>query len=389
MTDRSQTNSVLEDSEEHLRSILDTAIDGIILINDRGIVEAFSQSAERIFGYSADEVIGRNVSMLMPDPYKSAHDQFMANYHETGQRKIIGIGRVVVGRRKDGTTFPMELAVGETPTVHGRRYTGFVRDITQRQEDRQRVQELQNELAHTSRLNAMGEMASSMAHELNQPLTAISNYVQACRRLIEAAPEGTERLPDLLGKIFDQARRASEIITRLRKFISKGELVIQEVDLNEAVEEAVGLALIGTAEVNVSIDMELAPDLPSLQVDRIQIQQVVLNLVRNAVEAMEGADIRRLTITTDRRDDDGNGTGECLLVEIADTGPGFPAEFRGQMFRPFHTTKETGMGLGLSICKTLVEAHGGALAMPEVEAGGLVRFCLPLSRSDDGPGKAP
>src|SRR5215475_6848223 len=166
-----------------LRSILDTVPDAMVVIDELGIVQFFSSAAERLFGYAADEVHGRNVKMLMPSIYGDQHDLYLARYRATGERRIIGIGRVVVGQRKVGSTFPMELSVGEMKTGQQRFFTGYIRDLTERQQTEARLQELQAELVHVSRLTAMGEMASALAHELNQPLSAIANYMKGSRRL--------------------------------------------------------------------------------------------------------------------------------------------------------------------------------------------------------------
>src|SRR6185312_16235536 len=214
----------LQEREARLRSILETAPDAIIVIDERGLMESYSQAAERLFGYPADEAIGQNVSILMPAPYQERHDSYLKRYLETGERRIIGIGRVVVGRRKDGSTFPMELAVGEA-RVSGRRvFTGFIRDLTERQLAENRMQELQSELLHVSRLSDVGQMASALAHELNQPLAAIVNYVQAMRRLLQASNLALPpRVIETMDKTVAQAARAGEIIQHLRSFIRKGE----------------------------------------------------------------------------------------------------------------------------------------------------------------------
>src|SRR5215475_4407405 len=226
----------LQEREARLRSILETAQDAIIVIDERGIMESYSPAAERLFGYSAEQALGRNVSMLMPSPYRERHDSYLEHYLKTGERRIIGIGRVVVGRRQDGSTFPMELAVGEA-RVNGRRvFTGFIRDLTERQLAENRMQELQSELLHVSRLSDVGQMASALAHELNQPLAAIVNYVQATRRMLQASATPTApRILATMDKTVAQAARAVEIIQHLRSFIRKGESERHTEDLNKVV----------------------------------------------------------------------------------------------------------------------------------------------------------
>lgn len=364
----------LSDSEAKLHSIIETVPDALILIDEHGLIQSFSPAAERLFGYTAAEVHGRNVSMLMPSPYREQHDNYLAHYLRTGERRIIGIGRVVVGQRADGSTFPMELAVGEVKLREGRLFTGFVRDITERQTTRERLQELHSELVRASRLSAMGQMASALAHELNQPLTAVINYVQACRRLLTAAgAPASERLYDAMDKAVAQASRAGEIIHRLRQFIQKGETERQLESINKVVEEASALALVGARESGILVRMELGSDLPHVLVDRIQIQQVVLNLVRNGMEALAGCPRRELTIRTAKPD------GEAVEVAISDSGPGFSKDVANQLFQPFVTTKPKGMGLGLSISRSIVEAHGGRLhAVPNPGSGVTFHFSLPI-----------
>ena len=372
-----------KDREARLRSILETVPDAVITIDERGVIESFSPAAERLFGFSAGEVVGRNVNILMPSPYQERHDGYIARYLATGERRIIGIGRVVLGKRKDESTFPMELAVGETIIAGKRLFTGFLRDITERQQNRKRLQELQAELTHVCRLSAVGQMGSALAHELNQPLTAIVNYMQACRRLLRtqlgAVPP---RVDEAMEKAAAQATRAGEIIRRLRQFVEKGDSERRSEDLNNVVEEASALALVGAKEHGVRVMLELAPDLPPIALDRVQIQQVVLNLVRNAVEAMSASEEPSLTIRTRR--DAGRGPGGLAEVTISDTGSGLAQAVRDQLFHPFVTTKAGGMGVGLSICRSIVEAHGGRIwAEPNAKGGTSFTFTLPVTIGDE------
>jgi len=207
-----------------LRSILDTIPDAMVVIDERGIVQSLSATAERMFGFTADEVCGRNVSMLMPSPHRENHDDYLARYLRTGERRIIGLGRVVAGQRKDGTTFPMELEVGEVRGRGHRLFTGFVRDLSERQHTERRLQELQPELSHVSRLTEMGQMVSALANEVNQPLTAATNYVEAARLMLAGGGDvAFDRLTRVVGNVAAQITRATQIIQRLREFIKKGE----------------------------------------------------------------------------------------------------------------------------------------------------------------------
>jgi len=368
----------LEEREAHLRSILDTVPDAMVVIDEAGIIQSFSATAERLFGWTEQEVTGRNVSELMPEPYRSAHDGYLERYLRTGERRIIGIGRVVVGERRDGSTFPMELSVGE---MHGgvhKSFTGFVRDLTDRETTERRLQDLQSELVHVSRLTAMGEMASALAHELNQPLSAIANYMKGSERLLEADPPDREKIRRALSSATDQALRAGEIIRRLRNFVAKGEADRQIENLSKLLEEAGALAMIGAKERGVRLRFDIHRDLNLVLADKVQVQQVVLNLMRNAIDAMEGAPRRELTVSARPAPD------EMAEISVADTGSGIAPEVAERLFQPFVSSKAQGMGVGLSISRTIVEAHGGRIWVESNPGGGTVfRFTLRTVREEE------
>jgi two-component system sensor kinase FixL len=367
----------LREREAHLQSILDTAPEAVVVIDERGLMQSFSAAAERLFGWAPPEVIGRNVNMLMPSPYREAHDAYLGRYRRTGERRIIGIGRVVVGLRRDGSTFPMELSVGEIKVASQRFFTGFVRDLTERQQTEARLQELQSELVHVSRLTAMGEMASALAHELNQPLSAIANYLRGSRRLLEKGdPADLPRLAEALDKAADQALRAGDVIRRLRDFIGRGETERRIESVSKLIEEASALALVGVKQLGVRVTMQFDPSADLVLADRVQIQQVVINLLRNAVDAMRGAELADLKVRAAAR---GDG---FTVVSVSDTGSGLSEEVKSRLFEPFMTTKKEGMGVGLSICRTIVEAHGGSIwASNNQGPGATFAFTLPLAEA--------
>jgi two-component system, LuxR family, sensor kinase FixL len=353
--------------EAHLTSILDTVPDAMIVIDERGIIQSFSSAAERLFGYAAREIVDTNIKRLMPSPYRENHDGYLERYLRTGERRIIGIGRVVVGERKDGSTFPMELAVGEMRSSNQRFFTGFIRDLTERQQTEARLQELQSELVHISRLTAMGEMASALAHELNQPLSAIANYMKGSRRLLEnSTDERSGLLRDAMDKAAEQALRAGQIIRRLRDFVARGESERRVESVKKLVEEASALALVGAKDQGVRVRFQFDPKADLVLADKVQIQQVLLNLLRNAVEAMESSQKRELVISTE------SGNDDMVTISVADTGSGIAPEIMSQLFQPFVTNKRDGMGVGLSISRTIVEAHGGKIGVEPNPGGGTI-----------------
>jgi two-component system sensor kinase FixL len=358
--------------EAHLKSILDTVLDAMIVIDERGVMQSFSSAAERLFGYAGCEVLGKNVKMLMPSPYRENHDSYLQRYLQTGERRIIGIGRVVVGERRDGSTFPMELAVGEMRSSNQRFFTGFIRDLTESQETEARLQELQAEIVHISRLTAMGEMASALAHELNQPLSAIANYMKGMRRLLEGdSNEHSAMLREAMDKAAEQSLRAGQIIHRLRDFLRRGDSERRVESVKKLVEEASALALVGAKDRGVRVRFHFDPAIDLVLVDKVQIQQVLLNLIRNAIEAMESCDKRELNVSA------GPAGDGMVAISVADTGTGIAPDIAAQLFQPFVTSKRHGTGVGLSISRTIVEAHGGEIdAEPNPTGGTIFRFTL-------------
>ncbi len=510
ISDQVATETALRNNRSLLQMIIAASPDGIITIDKRGRIESFNETAERLFGYAAHEVIGRNVSCLMPEPYASEHDGYVARYLGTGERRIIGIGREVSAKRKDGTVFPIELAVGEVEFDEKKRFTGFIRDISRRraaergqaESDRrlaealdglplgvilcnpagrvthinremrrfmavlgddlrpgamyedlvrrmvetegirldgakkkrwlderlaqvhapertraefeyadgswvlameqktsngeivalriditqqkvaeaalraslEKQRELQSEFHHVSRLSAMGEMAATLAHELNQPLTAVINYVQACRRLLQssASLEGS-RVPELMTKAVDQAHRAGEIIRHLRGFVTRGDAVRAPADINGVVGEACDLALVGAKAEGVDVTLDLADDLPLAVMDRVQIQQVIVNLVRNGIDALQDCERRAMDIRTFLADP------AHVAISVSDNGPGIDPAIAAKLFEPFNTSKKEGMGIGLSVCRSIVQEHGGTIeATPNPGGGVIFTVTLPL-----------
>ena len=476
---------------DRLDALLDAAVDAIVLIDPQGRVTRFNRAAERLFGYAADEVLGHNVHMLMPHPYRREHDGYLGRYLGTGERRIIGIGREVIAARRDGSTFPIDLSVGEFRSGSEHGFVGILRDVSDRHrqndqlrqtaeelrllfehaptpiavsdpqghiqtanaaclallgydvatigtlrmsdlvaaedrpavladfeqlrngaETRQRelrvlhrsgqglpvllysacardrelrpivyiaemidrsalhaatreAEDLRERLAHAGRLGMLGEMVSGIAHEVNQPLTAINNYASACRRMLASGQTTSDELIEVLEKIGRQAERAGQVIRGLRAMVRRRDSERLLLSLNPLVDEVSRLAEIDLRNTAQKLVLDLAPDLPRFLGDGVQIQQVAMNLIRNALEAMresgQGEEVRVRT---------GLAPDGTLLLQVSDQGPGMPEEIEERLFDPFVTTKVQGMGLGLSISKSIVQAHGGELIYRRTETGG-------------------
>ena len=376
--EQTATQNTLNERDSHLRSIVDTVLDAMVVIDNAGIMQSFNDSAVRQFGYSPEEAIGQNVSMLMPAPYREQHDGYVDRYLSTGEKRIIGIDRVVTGRRKDGSTFPMKLAVGEMRRGDAIFFTGFIRDLTEREESAAMLDQARSELARLARLNELGEMASTLAHELNQPLSAIANYAQGSRRMLDRLEgEVPPALRNALDETAKQALRAGDIIRHLREFVTRGDTDKAPEDIRHLIEEAGALALVGSRERGIKSVFEFSDADGRVLADRVQIQQVLTNLMRNAMEAMKDSERKELTVRTRTTADD------RLEVAVEDTGPGISEDIAPNLFQPFVTSKANGMGIGLSISRRIIESHGGELTADRNPAGGATfAFSLPLLPED-------
>lgn len=362
----------------HLASILASVPDGMVVTDESGKIMAFSRAAEALFGFKPEEVIGKPVNMLMAGRDRINHDSYIGNYLRTGERQIIGKGRVVIAARADGTLFPIDLKIGEARIGERYLFTAFIRDLTEQQRSEMRMQEMQSELVHFSRLSAVGTMASALAHELNQPLTAVANYLEASRDLLDSPdPETREILQEALTEAARQAVRAGEIVRKLRSYVSRGEVDARPLSLEPLLADAIALSKLSRELADIPVKLDLDPDADHVMGDPIQIQQVVINLIRNAMDALAETPDARITVLVEPAEEAG-----FVAVEVCDNGPGLSAELRENIFKPFATTKSQGMGLGLSICQTIVEAHGGTIrAISPPGGGSCFRFTL---RKDAG-----
>ncbi|MBU6297884.1 MAG: PAS domain S-box protein [Alphaproteobacteria bacterium] len=483
------------------QTLIATAVDGIMVIDELGIVQVYNKACERLFQYRADEVIGQNVKMLMPAPYREQHDGYLEHYRTSGEARIIGVGREARGQRKDGSEFPLYLSVGQGALDGKRIFVGVVhdltqlkseaaareqernflasivessndaiisktldgtitswnaaaeyifgytakemigqpistlfppdmideetfilaklakgesiehyetvrrrkggahidisltvsplydaggkiigasktaRDITERKTAEARLQMLQNELTHVARLTEMGQFSAALAHELNQPLTAMLNYVNVAKRLLVSQnPDAPAKTYETIAKAGQQAQRAGQIIRRMRDFVEKRDSKRTIEDINKIAADAIALGLVGAKIANIKMHTTFADRAPAVLVDKVQIQQVLVNLLRNAAEAMAESPKRELTVTTRNIDD------TAVEVAVADTGPGIPEDLAKRLFEPFVTTKAGGMGIGLAISQSIVEAHGGQLRMaPNKNGGAIFHFRLPAA----------
>lgn len=383
MTKRSKKSASLRDAnlEQRLRyseaefdALFDAAVDAVIEIDARGLIQRFNHAAEKIFGYEAGEVFGQNVNILMPEPYHSEHDHYIRQYQHTGKARIIGIGREVKGRHKDGSIFPIELSVGEVKISGQPVYLGLIRDISERKQAESDAQEMRERLAHVSRAGVLGEMASGLAHELNQPLTAIASYARATLRMVRSdnpAVKDEVQLEETLEKIAAQAERAGEIIRRLRSLIKRGEPQHKQTNVKQLIDDLLKIAELDLHDCGFQLDLNLAPDLPLISVDTVQIQQVLLNLIRNAMEAMREVKVGETIKISARL------KGQLLEISVSDQGPGIADGNAEKLFEPFFTTKREGLGMGLALCRTIMQSHGGDLTGQNNRYGG-ARFTMTL-----------
>jgi len=370
----------LRESEARLDAVLKAAVDAIVMIDERGRIELFSSAAERLFGWDARDVLGENVDVLMPEPFRSEHDRYLEHYLETGSPRIIGIGRQVVARRRDGSEFPVELSVGEIASFgEVRRFVGLIRDVTGRVRAEEEARVHRERLAHVTRLSTLGEMAAGIAHEVSQPLTAIASYAQALARRMRRDPAaGRDRL-ETVERIAEQALRAGEVLRRLRDFARKDDRRHTRCEPARLVRDALRLAEVDARHHQARLETDLPADLPAVAADGIQLQQVLLNLVRNGLEAMESEPPgeRLLTVRARRVD------GDRVEVAVEDRGVGPGADAEDQLFHPFFTTKREGLGMGLTISQSIVTAHGGTMGWARNPGGGSTfRFTLPALGED-------
>lgn len=358
--------------------ILDAVVDAIVTIDDRGIIQSVNAATARMFGYSDDEMLGQPLEMLMPEPYRTHHQRYVSRFLQSGVGNIIGIGRELQAVNKQGDTFPIYLAVSEICSEQGTYFAGIIRDLTAQKSDQQALIEQRERLARVGRLSTMGEMTASIAHEINQPLTAIAAYAQACTNLLDV-PNLDERklarIREAMHKLNTQSLRAGDIIERIQRFVRHEGSEKKLVDVNDLIRDLNHLASADAHSHSVELIFELQENLPAVYCDPVQIQQVALNLIRNAIDAMieiECCHGRRIVLRTVRNH-------HRIEVSVEDLGTGVSEEQTALIFSPFHTTKTEGMGMGLSICKSIMQEHGGSLEFyNNPDKGCTFYFTLPI-----------
>ena len=364
----------LADREAQLKAILDAAVDAIIVTDERGVIESANAVTREIFGYEPDDLIGRNVNVLMPEPHRSGHHAYIDRYLQTGEPHIIGIGREAEDLHKSGQRFPIDLSVTEYIVGGHRRFAGVIRDISDRRRAEDEARRRREELAHAARLSTLGELSSGIAHEINQPLTAIVSFAEACLRMLRSGNPDPAKLEGALEQIAVQGERAGEITRHLRRLARKGEREHESIDINRVILGLIELVRNELEMNRIVLHFELDESLPPIRCNRIQIEQVVLNLVRNAMDAMERFRTREHALAIRTRND----ADREILLEVEDTGDGFSEANAEQLFKPFFTTKPDGLGLGLSISRTIVQDHGGRMWASHGAAGAVLHVALPL-----------
>ena len=368
----------VSESGERLRAILHAAVDAIVTIEESGAIESINPAAERAFGYARDELIGRNVSVLMPSPYREEHDRYIAHYLRTGKARIIGIGREIEAQRKNGSVFPADIAVSEVRLPGRRLFTGIIRDLTERRAMEERARLRLEDAAHTARVLELGEMCSGIVHEMNQPLAAIVSFAEGCLRMVRGGGAEPALIEDTLGRVAEQGIRAGEILSGLRDLVRKDESRIEAFHLDATIEETLLLVDHERRRRGIRVEVDREHELPAVSADRVQIEQILLNLLRNAFHAVEGAERRQVRMRVTRAESD----RVRLIVE--DSGPGLTPELCERVFEPFYTTRPSGLGIGLAISRSLAERHGGRLWAESGDGRG-ARFGLELPCAAQDP----
>ncbi len=360
--------------ERRVTALLELAPDAMVVVNAHGAIVMVNGQVEELYGYSRDELLGQPVETLIPHRFRRAHEQQRSVYNVKPWVRRMGSGLDLFGLHKDGRELPVEVSLSPLQTAREQLVVCAVRDVSERLRAEMEAERNRRELAHATRVAALGEMAAGLAHEVNQPLAAIAAYARGAAVRLKEGELDARELATVVDRIAADAHRAGEVIRRMRQFVRKRETERLPIDVNQLVGEVCRFLASETAQRKITIDLELADALASVRADSVEIQQVLINLVRNAFDAVAAADDprRRIAIVTSMAD---HGDVE---VRVDDCGPGISSGLSQQVFEPFFTSKDDGLGMGLAICRTLIEAHGGRIWAGRSNQGGAsVGFCLP------------
>jgi PAS domain S-box-containing protein len=377
ITERKRAEEARRYSEEQYRTVVETATDAVVSIDEDSKILFVNPATTKIFGYDTSELIGRPLMMLMPESLSKLHEAGFRRYLATGERHLNWQGAELTALRKNGQEFPVEVSFGEMISNGHKVFTGFIRDISEKKRAEEALQEAQDKLAHVTRTQAMGELAAAIAHEVNQPLTAIVTNANFSLRQLKGSTANLDELRTAITEIVNDATRASAVISRIRGLLVKGSPRRTELDINEIIQEVITLLRNELTRNRVSLRADLAANLPRVSGDPVQLQQVLINLIVNAIEAMRASTERpRKLLIRSARNADG------ILVQVQDSGPGIKPELVDGIFEPFFTTKAEGIGMGLAISRSIIESHGGHLSLVPVSQGALLQFTLPVISND-------
>ncbi|KZL18939.1 Sensor protein FixL [Pseudovibrio axinellae] len=368
-------------SSSCLHSVLDTAVNGIIIIDDNATIQVYNRACENLFGYTSEEAVGQNVNLLMPDAVAAQHDGYIQKYLKSGDARVVGIGREVVARHKDGTQIPVELSVGEAQTESGHQFIGVLKDLRATKEYEERLRVLQSNLVTMTRVNALDEMGAAIAHEVNQPLTALMLYLQTGARRARATEQPDEAMITLMDKAVTEAARAGQIIQRMRNFVERQAPQCIGTGLATLIDDCLELVRVGQETDDVEFVSSFVDYNYHLELDSVQIQQILVNLIRNAGEAVKDRPVKKVVVSVERDE-------ENVFVKVTDTGAGLDEDVVSHLFKAFTGTKRRGLGIGLAISRSIAQNHGGDLTVEPYEEGKGATFTLRLPVNSKATSKA-
>jgi len=369
-------------AEERFRLAVESAPNAMVMVNGEGCIVLVNLQTERLFGYSREELLGSSVEMLVPDRFRADHPRFRSAYFDKPIARSMGTGRELYGRRKDGSEFPVEIGLNPIEAGEETLVLSAIVDITARKDSEARARKHLTDLAHVARLSTVGQMFSELAHEINQPLGAAANYARACVIFARAGQGASQdQMIDLMEKTAEQTTRAIEIVLRLGAFVKKDGGVRTRFNINRLIEKVLSLSehtMRAASETGepIRLELKLDPSVPDTVADFVQIEQVLLNLIRNAIEAMQGCTVALPKLTVATWFDD-----VYIHASVGDTGPGINPDDLARLFEPYFTTKAKGMGLGLSISRSIVEDHEGEMGASTSSEGATFHFKLPIGKS--------